>query len=138
MAGYDLTQDETTGTVVLRINGPLSDEDASRLTTDMLDTIALVRRARGTVRVLIDNTYGFEFVSIAMKALATKLRVAYQAGDRIAVLVPNSVGKMRAKRDLNAATQCFLSETAAMTWLGAWDCETGAADRSGASGAGRR
>jgi hypothetical protein len=121
MASYDLTQDETTGTVVLRIKGPLADDDAPQLTTDMLDMIALVRLARGTVRVLIDNSYGFEFASVAMKALATRLRAAYQAGDRIAVLVPNSIGKLRAKQNVDVATQCFLSETAAMTWLAAWD-----------------
>lgn len=121
MANYSLDQDPATGVITCRVLDFISDAEAQALARDIRVMAQGSRHARGTVRMLFDNQRGKVFSSAAMQALGGDLKATRCSGDRTAILVSCSLNKMQAKRAMSEGSEVFLSESAAMTWLTAWD-----------------
>lgn len=121
MANYTLDHDGSTGIVTCRILSDLSESDAERLRGEIGRLTGIARRASPTLRLLFDNRHGMLFESPAMNALANMLRAGRKPGDRTAVLASSSVMKARARHQMIDGNQVFMSESAALTWLNAWE-----------------
>lgn len=121
MPNYELSHDASTGIVACRLLNKLSEAEAQRLCGEIQHIATVTRRASPTLRLLFYNRHGLVFESPAMEALANVLRSDRRAGDRTAVLAPNSMMKSRARHQMNEGNQVFISESAAITWLNAWE-----------------
>jgi hypothetical protein len=120
MAAFEVKTEPDSGIVSCCVYGFLPDDQAENLATALFGAITEVRRSGASVRLLFDNRQGAVFSAKAAKALEM-LKTGYDPRDRTAVLVSDSINKLQAKRTAGRGTEVFLSESAAMTWLKAWD-----------------
>jgi hypothetical protein len=117
---HKVTFEDVQRIVVCRLYGFLQDEDASAFSKDLSALIAKVRAGGGPLLFLIDNREGHVASPSAAAKLGEMLRETRTPGDRTAIVVPNSLGKLQAKRVTTSDHEVFLSENAARTWLTAY------------------
>jgi hypothetical protein len=120
MTAFEISTEQESGIVTCCVHGFLPDEEAEHLATDLHRAVLAARREGAALRLLFDNRQGAVFSAKAAKALEV-LRDTYDPRDRTAVLVSDSLHKMQAKRTAGRGTEPFLSESAALTWLKAYD-----------------
>ena len=120
MAAFEVKTDADSGVVICSVYGFLPDEQAEMLATALLDAVTAARHRGPALRLLFDNRQGAVFSAKAAGALQI-LKASSTAKDRTAVLVSDSINKLQTKRMAGQGTEVFISETAAMMWLKAWD-----------------
>lgn len=116
MAGYEVTFDAARGNVVCRVMPLFSDVEAPSLKRDLTLAVANARRL-GPVRVLWDNRAGRALSADTSEMIRVLLIDRGERTDRVAVLVPDSVAKVRARPSMVGGSELFASENAALTWL---------------------
>lgn len=121
MATYELTQNEMTAIVTCRVFGALSDADARKLAIALQTVIVEARRRSPVLRILFDNREGAPLSPSAREALTGPLWSKFEPGDRTAILVSSSLSKVGARQEAREADGIFISESAALTWLNAWE-----------------
>lgn len=118
---FDLSTDPATGIVICRILAPVDEAGAELLAEALAEAIADARARTGTFRLLFDNRVDASFGTHAQAAIRGLRQSLLRPTDRIAALVSTSLQKMTV-RDRHAGNrEAFLSESAALTWLAAWD-----------------
>jgi hypothetical protein len=122
VTNYRLECEPSTGFVKCGIFGFLDEAEAATLAATLYDLILQIRRLGRPLRLLIDNHQGAVFSPAAADAFGA-LRKTADPRDRTAVVVASSLHKLQAKRNAGVHTELFISESAAMTWLMAWDQE---------------
>jgi len=120
MTAFEIKTGIETGIVSCCVVGFLPDDEAKQLAIALSDAMSAARRNKMPLRLLFDNRQGAVFSAKAAEALVV-LKGEYDERDRTAVLVSNSINKLQAKRTAGRGTEIFLSESAAITWLKAWD-----------------
>jgi hypothetical protein len=91
-----------------------------RLSAELEQIVARVRRDALPFRMLVDNRGGTAFATPALRRIVSQLKDYAQPGDRTALLVACSLSKVRA-REGSYQGEAFISESAALTWLNAWE-----------------
>ncbi len=119
MGSFTIERDAPTAVVICRVEGFLNDEEALRLAQDWRTALISARRADSTLRLLFDNSRGGVASPKSAKAMGDATRDLWREGDRVAVLTPNSLAKVQAKRTMTTGGQVFISEKAARMWLSA-------------------
>jgi hypothetical protein len=117
---FEVRTDTQSRIVTCRVHGFLPDDEAEPLAASLLAAITDVRRSGAPLRLLFDNRQGAVFSAKGAEALGA-LKPTYDVRDRTAVLVCDSLHKLQAKRSAGRGTEVFISESAAVTWLKAWD-----------------
>jgi hypothetical protein len=100
--------------------------------TEFVREIGSARAACARVRVLFDNRAGLIFSNTSARTLAGFRATLDPQCERIAIVVADSLDKVRAKHGSDGGAEVFLSERAAVTWLTAWDHEQHARVTDGA------
>ncbi|QIG80850.1 hypothetical protein [Stakelama tenebrarum] len=116
-SGFTVTFEPECGILVCRLHGFLDEVVAARLSQELAMKIATVRKAGLPLLYLVDNCRGRVASPAAAKALGEKLSGSKRPGDRTAIVVPDSLCKLQAKRVATTDNAVFLSENAARTWL---------------------
>lgn len=119
--GFDLSTDPVTGVAVCRILGPIDEAGAETLADALAYAVADARGGTGTFRLLFDNRVGASFGTSDQVAIRTLRLTALRPDDRIAALVSSSMEKNAVRNRHEGNREAFLSESAALTWLAAWD-----------------
>ncbi|MET0240156.1 MAG: hypothetical protein ABW184_09695 [Sphingobium sp.] len=116
MKGYDAAFDADRLLVICRVLPDFGDDHLAALILD-LDAAVTAARRHGPLRALWDNRVG----RILSPETAEAVRLAFTGpegrGDRVAVIVPDSMAKARSRATITANTELFASEHAALTWL---------------------
>lgn len=118
---FDLSVDPVTGVAICRILGPIDEAGAELLAEALADAIADARGRTGTFRLLFDNRLGASFGTSEQSAIRALRLSMLRPTDRIAALVSSSMEKMAVRNRHEGNREAFLSESAALTWLAAWD-----------------
>lgn len=119
--GYDLSVDPVTGVVTCRILRTMDEPEAEVLAEALADAIANARGRTGTLRLLFDNRVGASFGTPDQTPIRALRPSLLRPTDRIAALVSSSMEKMAVRIKHEGNLEAFLSESAALTWLAAWD-----------------
>ncbi|HEX7781232.1 MAG TPA: hypothetical protein VF509_00340 [Sphingobium sp.] len=102
--------------------GYFSPEYSDRQFRELKAANEAMRARFGIARVLIDKCNSPPQSQATCERIEIGTRLAFQAGDRAALLVNNSLTKMQMRRVVDVSThQLFLSEQAAIMWLKAND-----------------
>lgn len=118
---FDLSIDPLTGVAICRILGPIDESGAELLAEAMADAIADARSRTGIFRLLFDNRVGASFGTSDQSAIRALRESLLRSTDRVAALVSSSIEKIAVRSRHAGNREAFLSESAALTWLAAWD-----------------
>jgi hypothetical protein len=118
MPGCRTEFDQRRQIVSCQILATFDDADLPTLTFDLRSAIAAARDA-GAVRLLWDNRAGRVLSSQATDAIQAIITNGASPDDRVAVLVADSMAKVRSRPSMTATSALFASENAAVTWLNA-------------------
>lgn len=116
MRNFETGMDKARGIVLCRI-APGFDGNAGRELAAELAGLVAEARMTGPLKVLWDNRAGRTIAQETTDSVHALFERGRQPGDRIAVVVPNSVAKMHARPRITGGTELFASENAALTWL---------------------
>ncbi|MCE7797665.1 hypothetical protein LWE61_14020 [Sphingobium sufflavum] len=116
MTGYSVSFDAARGIVLCRISPSFRDEQLPALSRE-LGPLVDSARAAGPLRALWDNRAGRVLAPATAAAVRAIFVGAGAPQDRIAVVVADSMAKARARPSMDATSQLFASENAALTWL---------------------
>lgn len=114
--------DEQAGLIRVRGEGLYSLSQVEEHFRTLGATIAHIRASHGRVRVLVDIRDGVVQSAEVAQAVSRWQGRLYSPGDRVALIVKSALHKMQMRRVVNLQiTEMFVSETAARTWLKAFD-----------------
>lgn len=117
MSAYAISRDTGRGFVVCRISGEMAENEVTQLCTD-LNRALVDARASGPLRLLWDHRGQPVIVDERANRLLSVWQDNCQTGDRIAILVSNSLDKVQGRPVTAEEAAFFMSENAAHTWLG--------------------
>lgn len=117
---HTIEYDADAGILVCRLYGFMDDEAAHKFGREMSHATARLRSAGGPLLVLFDNRKGRVASPSAAKALGERFNSTKQPGDRTAIVLNDSLGKLQTKRYTTTDHEAFVSENAARTWLTAY------------------
>ncbi|HEX7871706.1 MAG TPA: hypothetical protein VF475_02270 [Sphingobium sp.] len=109
--------DAARGFLTCSISSVISDAEVTLLCAD-LDRGLTDARTRGTLRLLWDHRGQSVIVDGRAEKLLAVWKRHCREGDRIAILVSNSLDKVQGKPVTAEEAAFFMSENAAHTWLG--------------------
>lgn len=116
MPAYEIGFDRR-GFVVCRVSKVLAEREVDALCSDLRGALAAAA-AQGAIRLLWDH----RGLRVLPDPLADKLldlaREHFRAGDRAAILVSSNLDKAQGRPKLADEAGIFVSENAALTWLG--------------------
>ncbi|MDO7842634.1 hypothetical protein [Sphingomonas immobilis] len=118
-------EDRGDGVIVLEVQRAIRDSEVPRLIADLTAAMVAARRNGDPYRLIFDDRLEARFSEKARRDLIDAMAAIRQPGDRTAMLVTNSMMKLRLKADMSSQGQAFISELAALTWLNAWTEHSG-------------
>lgn len=116
---YSVRRDPRSDILCCRIDGALSDADATRLAAELAEAIERSRTTSPHFRLIFDNRDCIFPSAEGHQAMASMLAPLSRPGDRVAIIVSSSLQKVRARGGTTEA-EVFMSESAALTWLNAY------------------
>lgn len=114
--GGRIEAEHTHGVLVIKVATGTSAPELSAFMA-RLRTAVVRARAVGPLRVLWDNRAGIPLPPETNEAIRSLLIMPAGSGERVAILVPDSSAKVKARPKLTGTTALFVSEAAALTWL---------------------
>jgi hypothetical protein len=130
MDARSLEFDEVRGVLFGRVDAGLSAQDFEKACDQMRSAVA-VARCHGPLLFLNDSRCTDVFGQSRAEVLWRIITAGADPFDRIAILVDNSVAKMRCRDQVGDRAMTFASENAAYTWLCAGKSVTGYRPRYG-------
>lgn len=117
MSAYQIGFDTRRGFLTCRVSAEVPEDEVELLCAE-LERGLTEARARGPIRLLWDHR-GLRVLpdDSADKLLALANRY-FHAGDRAAILVSTNLDKAQGRPKLSDEAAIFVSENAALTWLG--------------------
>lgn len=118
MAGYSIVFDEARGILLSRVDRDFPDAGFEAYRDALKQAVREARRL-GPLLMLSDNRDNKIFGQVRAELLWEILCENGDPRDRIALLLANSLAKLKTRDQAGSRAQTFASENAAYTWLSA-------------------